>query len=79
MVSLLKRELGCGVLTMNTSVFLIWLVTNSTSSSIVTEKRYVMPNMEVCIKAVEAAQVKIPTGGDAESTVSLFCAAKAYN
>ena len=54
-------------------IFLIWIVTLSTSGGI-NEKRYEMPSMETCIAAVKAAQIKVPNGGDAESTVSLFCA-----
>ncbi len=63
---------------MNTPVFLIWIATLSTSGGWI-EKKYVMPNMETCLKATQAAQIKVPSGGDAETTVSLFCATKIYN
>lgn len=53
-------------------VVLIWLATLSTSGGYI-EREYRMPNMETCLAAVQKAQIKIPTGGDAETTVSLFC------
>jgi len=56
-------------------VFLIWIATLSTGGGLV-EKYYIMPDMDTCLKAVSAAQVKIPNGGDAETTVSLFCVHK---
>lgn len=57
------------------SAYLIYIATLSTSGGHVF-KSYPMENMEACLKAVQVAQVKVPTGGDAESTVSLFCATK---
>lgn len=62
---------------MNVPVFLIFIISLSNTGS-VQEKRYVMPNMETCLKSVQAAQLKIAGGGEAEGTLSLFCAEKAY-
>jgi len=59
---------------MNTAVFLVYIATLSTSGGTV-ERYHTMPNMDVCQKAVAAAQVKIPNSGDAETTVALFCSA----
>lgn len=60
------------------AVFMIWILTYATSGGM-DEKRYIMPNMEVCNQAVKSAQIKIPQGGDAESTISIFCAYKIVN
>jgi len=32
-----------------------------------------MKDMETCVAAVSSAQIKVPSSGDAESTVSVFC------
>lgn len=53
--------------------YLVYLLSYSTSGGF-KEVRYVMPSHEACLKSVEAAQVHVPQGGDAESTVTIFCA-----
>jgi hypothetical protein len=58
---------------MNTAVFLIYMATLSTSGGKVVSLHQ-MPSMDVCLKAVAGAQVKVPNGGDAETTVTLYCA-----
>lgn len=57
------------------TVILVWIITLSTSGG-VTQREFPMPNMETCLEAVKAAQIHVATGGDAESTVSLFCATR---
>lgn len=60
-------------MTAKIAVWLIWLATLGNGARL-EEKAYPMADMEACLKAVEKAQVKVPSGGDAETTVSLFCA-----
>jgi hypothetical protein len=35
---------------------------------------YEMTNLDVCLAAVSTAQVGVPSGGDAETSVTMFCA-----
>lgn len=53
--------------------YLVYLLSYSTSGGL-TEYRYVQPSHEACLKSVETAQINAPHGGDAESTVTIFCA-----
>ncbi|UOF79394.1 hypothetical protein [Caudoviricetes sp.] len=57
---------------MKTIVILVYIFT--TSGGVVTEKKYEVDNMETCLAIVHKSRILIPRGGDAESTVSLFCA-----
>lgn len=57
---------------MATTVLLIYMATISTGGGVI-EKEFKMKDMETCIAAVSNAQIKVPAGGDAESTVSIFC------
>ena len=59
---------------MNTAVWLVFIAVHSSGG--VTENYYIMKDMETCLASVKAAQVKIPTGGDAEITNALFCVNK---
>lgn len=59
------------------AVWLIYIATYSSAGGISTY-RFPMPDMPTCLAAVRAAQVKVPNGGDSESTVALFCAAKIH-
>ena len=34
---------------------------------------YPMPDMATCLEAVDKAKVEVPSGGDAESSIALFC------
>jgi hypothetical protein len=56
-------------------VFLIWVVTLSTSGGII-QRGFPQATWAECIEAVREAKVSIPTSGDAESTISVFCARK---
>lgn len=57
------------------AVWLIYIATLSTSGGMV-KYRFPMKDMDTCLAAVKAAQVRTPNGGDAESTVAIFCATK---
>lgn len=57
---------------MNT-VFLYVIITMSTGGGPLVTK-YEMPNMDTCLAAVSHAQVGVPSGGDAETSVTMFCA-----
>lgn len=57
---------------METTVLLIYIATLSTGGGQI-EREFRMKDMETCATAVSNAQIKVPTGGDAESTVSIFC------
>jgi len=57
---------------------LVWIATIS-NSGYVREQHYPMPDEETCLRAVESAQIEVPEGGDAETTVSLFCAPEQHN
>ena len=35
---------------------------------------YEMENLDVCLAAVSTAKLGVPNGGDAETSVTLFCA-----
>ncbi len=53
-------------------VFLVYIATLSTGGG--HERHYYeMPDLKTCFEAVSNAQIKIPAGGDAETTVALFC------
>lgn len=54
------------------AVWLIYIATLSTGGGVV-ERRYPMKDMATCLAAVKAAQVRVPSGGDSESTVAIFC------
>jgi len=60
---------------MKTAVWLIWLTTLGNGNR-VEERAYPMIDMDACVKAVQSAQVKVPSGGDAETTISVFCVSK---
>jgi hypothetical protein len=34
---------------------------------------YPMSDMETCLEAVDKAKVEVPSGGDAESSIAMFC------
>jgi len=57
---------------METSVLLIYIATLSTGGGQI-EREFRMKDMETCVAAVSSAQIKVPSSGDAESTVSVFC------
>ena len=52
--------------------FLIYIATLSTSGGVI-ERHTAMVTMSRCLEAVKAAQVHVPSGGDAETTVTLYC------
>lgn len=52
--------------------FLIALHISSTANGWYPEA-YEMPDMETCLRSVEAAKIDIPSGGDAEAAIALFC------
>ena len=54
-------------------VFFIILTLSSTGDN--WRSRYtVMPNMEACQECLKTARINIPTGGDAEAAVVMYCA-----
>jgi len=53
--------------------FLVYIATLSTGGGMY-QYEYKMPSIETCLETVKAAKVEIPSGGDAESTVAIFCA-----
>ena len=58
---------------MNTIAYLIWIATLSTSGGQYKDY-YPVTDLKTCLEIVSKAQVKVPNGGDAESTVTIFCA-----
>lgn len=52
--------------------FLIYLLSYSTSGGL-TQYIYPMESQEACLASVKEARVEVPNGGDAESTVTVFC------
>lgn len=53
--------------------YLIYLLSTSTSGGHI-QYVYPMESQEACIESVKTARVEVPNGGDAESTVTVFCA-----
>lgn len=51
--------------------FLVYIV--SQSSGALTQYIYPMASQEACFQSVKEARVEVPSGGDAESTVTVFC------
>lgn len=54
-------------------VFLVVMTLTSTGDSFQRDY-HKMPDMETCIECVESAKIAIPSGGDAEAIVSMYCA-----
>ena len=52
--------------------YLVYLLSVSTGGGLV-EYIYPMPSQEACLASVKEAQIEVPGGGDAESTVTIFC------
>lgn len=52
--------------------FLVYLLSYSTSGGL-TQYIYPMESQEACRASVKEARVEVPNGGDAESTVTVFC------
>ena len=52
--------------------FLVYLLSYSTSGGL---QPYLYPieSQEACLTPVKEARVEVPNGGDAESTVTVFC------
>lgn len=53
-------------------VYLVYAVTMTTSGS-PSFMYFPQPSMDACIQVAAAAKVAVPMGGDAETTVSIFC------
>lgn len=58
---------------MNEVVFLVVLTLASTGGSFKRDY-HIMPDMETCIECVESAKLGVPSGGDAEAIVAMYCA-----
>jgi hypothetical protein len=54
-------------------VYLYYIISLSTGDAHPRMNRVRMESMQVCNEAVKAAKIEIPEGGDAESTVTVFC------
>ncbi len=52
--------------------FLVYLLSYSTSGGL-QQYLYPMKSQEACLASVKEARVEVPNGGDAESTVTVFC------
>ena len=52
--------------------FLVYLLSYSTSGGL-QQYLYPMESLESCLASVKEARVEVPNGGDAESTVTVFC------
>lgn len=52
--------------------FLVYLLSYSTGGGL-TQYIYPMESLESCLASVKEARVEVPNGGDAESTVTVFC------
>ena len=65
-----KRRNDMGV---TEAVFFIMLTLSSTGDN--WRVRYtIMPDMEACQECLKTARINIPTGGDAEAAVIIYCA-----
>lgn len=54
-------------------VYLYYVISLSTGDAQPKMSRVKMESMQICNEAVKASKVEIPEGGDAESTVTVFC------
>lgn len=52
--------------------FLVYVLSFSTSGGL-RQFVYPMASQEACLASVKEARVEVPNGGDAESTVTVFC------
>ncbi len=56
---------------MKTIIFLYVIIFGYNSSH--HSHRVKMPNMKICQESVQVAKVKVPSGGEAEAGVAVFC------
>ena len=56
---------------MNTVIFLYVIIFGYNSNN--TSYRVEMPNLKECYYSISRSSIKVPTGGEAEAGITLFC------